>query len=84
MRLPLLAAATVLLAACAGPVREAPVEPFDVLVRNGSVHDGTGGPARRVDIGIRGDRVAAVAEWRRQLVAAHAEAGPVAITPPVA
>jgi dihydroorotase-like cyclic amidohydrolase len=29
----------------------------DVLVRGGTVYDGSGGPARRVDLGIRGDRI---------------------------
>jgi N-acyl-D-amino-acid deacylase len=30
---------------------------MDVLIRGGSVIDGTGSPARRADVGIRGDRV---------------------------
>lgn len=29
----------------------------DVLVRGGTVYDGSGGPARRLDIGIRADRI---------------------------
>jgi N-acyl-D-amino-acid deacylase len=33
---------------------------YDVLIRGGTVYDGTGGPGRRVDVAIRGDRVAAV------------------------
>lgn len=45
-----------LLAAAAAP------EPFDVVVRGGLVHDGSGGPARRVDVGIRGDRIAALGD----------------------
>ena len=35
---------------------------FDVLVRNGTVYDGTGTPGRRADVGIRGDRIAAVGD----------------------
>jgi N-acyl-D-amino-acid deacylase len=35
---------------------------FDLLVRNGTVVDGTGGPARRADVGIVGDRIAAIGE----------------------
>jgi N-acyl-D-amino-acid deacylase len=34
--------------------------PFDVLIRNGRVVDGTGNPAYRADVGLQGDRVAAV------------------------
>jgi N-acyl-D-amino-acid deacylase len=33
---------------------------FDVLIANGWVVDGTGNPAFRADVGIRGDRIAAV------------------------
>jgi N-acyl-D-amino-acid deacylase len=33
---------------------------FDVLIRNGSVVDGSGAPARPADVGIRGDRIAAI------------------------
>ena len=29
----------------------------DVLIRDGTVYDGTGAPAQRVDIAIRGDRI---------------------------
>jgi len=35
---------------------------FDVVVRGGSVLDGSGGPAVRKDVGIRGDVVAAVSD----------------------
>lgn len=40
------------------------VEPqtFDILVRGGTVLDGTGAPAVRADVGILGDRIAAVGE----------------------
>jgi N-acyl-D-amino-acid deacylase len=35
--------------------------PFDTLIRGGTVIDGTGGPARRADVAIAGDRIEAVA-----------------------
>ena len=35
---------------------------LDVLIRNGRVVDGTGAPARRADVAIRGDRIAALGE----------------------
>ncbi len=34
--------------------------PYDVLIKGGTVYDGAGGPPRRADVGIRGDRVAAI------------------------
>src|SRR5258705_912759 len=35
---------------------------FDLVLRNASIVDGTGAPAFRGDVGIRGDRIAAVGE----------------------
>lgn len=35
------------------------VERFDLLIRNGVLHDGSGAAPQRMDIGVRGDRVAA-------------------------
>jgi N-acyl-D-aspartate/D-glutamate deacylase len=39
-------------------LRQAPAaDSVDVLIRGGTVYDGSGGAARRVDLGIRGDRI---------------------------
>lgn len=35
-------------------------EPYDVLIRNGQVVDGSGSPAITTDVGIRGDTIAAI------------------------
>ena len=35
---------------------------FDVVIRGGTVFDGTGSPGRRTDVGLRGDRIAAVGD----------------------
>src|SRR5271155_2749703 len=34
--------------------------PADLVVRNGTVVDGTGGPARRADVAVVGERIVAV------------------------
>jgi N-acyl-D-amino-acid deacylase len=41
-----------------------PLQPaaYDVIIRGGTVYDGTGAPGRRADVGIRGDRVATVGD----------------------
>ena len=57
MRTPLLLA-SVLLAACASAPSPAPTaKPYDLLIRNGVVYDGSGEAPKRVDVAIRGDRV---------------------------
>jgi N-acyl-D-aspartate/D-glutamate deacylase len=33
---------------------------YDLVIRNGTVVDGTGSPPRRADVGISGDRITAV------------------------
>jgi N-acyl-D-amino-acid deacylase len=36
--------------------------PLDVVIRGGTIYDGTGAPGRRGDVGIRGDRIAGVGD----------------------
>ena len=38
--------------------------PFDVLITNGLVVDGTGAPWFRADVGINGDRISAIGELK--------------------
>jgi N-acyl-D-amino-acid deacylase len=56
-----LALLTLALAACSTtPVADAPSQRYDLLVRNGIVYDGSGGAPQRVDVAVRGDRIAAL------------------------
>jgi N-acyl-D-amino-acid deacylase len=51
-------------AACVLALVPAPSEApaFDVLIRGGTVYDGSGAPPRRADVGVRGDRIEVVGE----------------------
>jgi N-acyl-D-aspartate/D-glutamate deacylase len=48
--------------ACAHHARQDPVGEVDLLIRGGTVVDGTGSPSRVADVGIRGDRIAFVGD----------------------
>jgi N-acyl-D-amino-acid deacylase len=50
----------VLIAAAQTPAPSGSEEPFDVIIRNGHVLDGSGNPWYAADIGIRKDRIAAI------------------------
>jgi N-acyl-D-amino-acid deacylase len=56
-------------------------EPFDVLIRGGTVYDGTGAPGRRADVGVRGDRVAVVGDLARAPAKSVVEAAGLAVAP---
>jgi N-acyl-D-amino-acid deacylase len=55
--------------------------PFDVIVRGGTVYDGTGRPGVRADVGVRGDRVAAVGDLSRAQAATVLDASGLAVAP---
>ncbi len=47
--------------ACAGALAQRS-EAFDLIVTHGTVYDGSGGAPMRADVGIRGDRIAAIGD----------------------
>jgi N-acyl-D-amino-acid deacylase len=63
----------------AAQTRQAPA--FDVIIRGGTVYDGTGGPPRRADVGIRGDRIAAVGDLKTATAATVVDATNLAVAP---
>ena len=60
---------------------EAQPEPFDVLIRNGRVMDGSGNPWMRADIGIRGGVIAAVGNLRAARATLTIDAADRLVTP---
>ena len=61
-RKPLAAACILLATACTDAAPPADDAPFDVLITDARVIDGTGGPPVDADVGLRGDRIIAVGE----------------------
>jgi N-acyl-D-amino-acid deacylase len=55
--------------------------PYDVLVRGGTVYDGSGAPPRRADVGVRGDRVAAVGDLSSAAARTVVDASGLAVAP---
>lgn len=64
-----LALAPALLAS--GPQAKRPSAPLDVLITGGEVLDGSGGPVRHVDVGVRGNRIVLVAARGRRTIPAR-------------
>ncbi len=54
---------------------------FDVLIKNGTVYDGTGRAPRRVDIAIKGDRIVAIGNLRRARASTVVDARGFAVAP---
>jgi N-acyl-D-aspartate/D-glutamate deacylase len=54
---------------------------FDVLIRGGLVYDGSGNPPRRADVGIRGDRIAAVGDLAKANAKVVVDAHNLAVAP---
>jgi N-acyl-D-amino-acid deacylase len=55
--------------------------PFDVLMTGGTVYDGSGGPPRRADVGIRGDRIATIGDLSRASARTVIDARGLAVAP---
>ena len=86
-RTALVAAAFLALAAASslaavGPVDE-PVEEvtFDVVIRGGTVYDGSGGDGRRTDVGIVGDKIAAIGDLSKANARRSVDASGLAVAP---
>ncbi len=54
---------------------------YDVLIRGGEVYDGTGGPPRKADVAIRGDRIAAIGPLSTAKAKALVDASGLAVAP---
>jgi len=54
---------------------------FDVIIKGGTVYDGTGGPGQHVDVAIRGDRIAGLGDFSKAAAAMIINAKGLAVAP---
>ncbi len=54
---------------------------FDVIIRGGTVYDGTGSAGRRTDVAIRGDRIAGLGDFRKDSAGTVVDATGLAVSP---
>ena len=54
---------------------------FDVIIRNGTVYDGTGGDAQHVDLAIKGDRIAGLGDFKNASAGTIVNASGLAVAP---
>jgi len=73
----LILGATSVLLSCA----RAPAPSYDVVLRGGTVYDGTGGSPQVADIGLRGDRIAVIGDLAGATAALDLDARGLAVAP---
>jgi N-acyl-D-amino-acid deacylase len=76
----ILLAVTILDSPMALPART-PKASFDLIIRGGTVYDGSGRAGIRADLGIRGDRIAALGDLKRATAATIVDASGLAVAP---
>src|SRR4051812_38373980 len=54
---------------------------FDVIIRNGTIYDGTGAESQQADIAIRGDKIAGVGDFKSAKATAVIDAKGLAVAP---
>ena len=81
IRTALLATSLVALVLAPGGTGLAADPPFDVVIRGGTVYDGSGSDGRRADVGIRGDRIEAIGELSKAEAARVVDASGLAVAP---
>jgi N-acyl-D-amino-acid deacylase len=74
---------TLFLAACLTTTITSPLvaTDFDVVIKNGTVYDSSGGEGRCVDVAIRGDRIAGVGDFKTAKAKMTVDASGLAVAP---
>ena len=72
---------TLALAMSVGFTRPVAQAPYDVIIRGGTLYDGTGAAGRRADVAIRGDRIAGVGDFASAAATTVIDAKGLAVAP---
>jgi len=54
---------------------------FDVIIKNGTVYDGSGGEGQHIDLAIKGDRIAGLADFKNAKAKTIVDASGLAVAP---
>ncbi len=63
------------------PSASPPTADFDVIIRGGTVYDGTGTESRQADVAIRGDRIAGIGDFKAAKAKTVIDAKDLAVAP---
>ncbi len=66
---------------CAQDASPSPSPQFDILIKGGTVYDGSGGEGRVTDVAIRGDRIAGVGDFKNAQAKVGIDARGLAVAP---
>ena len=77
----LLLAATFLSVSLGACSVKPPAPEYDLLVRHGTVYDGSGGQPRQTDLGVRGDRIVSLGDLSKAHAAREIDANGMAVAP---
>jgi N-acyl-D-amino-acid deacylase len=62
-------------------VSPAPSQKFDVIIKHGTVYDGSGGEGQKADVAVRGDRIAGVGDFKKAKAGLTIDAEGLAVAP---
>jgi N-acyl-D-amino-acid deacylase len=71
----------IIVALAVASLAQSRVKSFDIIIKNGTVYDGTGRPPRRADVGIENDRITAIGNLSRATAPTIVDARGFAVAP---
>jgi N-acyl-D-amino-acid deacylase len=71
----------VAIALAGAALAQTPSSQFDVVIRNGTIYDGSGGEGQHIDLAIRGDRIAGIGDFKNAEAKIAIDANGLAVAP---